>query len=210
MQTTFSTFAQLEHELPAKTLFQAQSSTYLSEKKLLLFTLQMNDIYWKRRTMTVAFQRMFGILERWNNNQVTPSLSKPHELSYRSNSYKIDRCDLIPVTPSFVNSTKLICTPNIYSFILHIVQPFIEWISNLFIFHNSKTISSNKIHYFFFFIIYRKKSNVHNWIFFCFFLNRNNSNSRTRNKCGNKFLFTFGNKNNSTQIINVKKKSFWI
>ena len=28
---------------------------------------------------------MFGILERWNNNQVTPSLSKPHELSYRSN-----------------------------------------------------------------------------------------------------------------------------
>ena len=36
--------------------------------------------------MTVAFQRMFGILKRWNNNQVTPSLSKPHELSYRSNS----------------------------------------------------------------------------------------------------------------------------
>ena len=35
--------------------------------------------------MTVAFQRMFGILERRNNNQVTPSLSKPHELSYRSN-----------------------------------------------------------------------------------------------------------------------------
>ena len=35
--------------------------------------------------MTVAFQRMFGILERWNNNQVMPSLSKPHELSYRSN-----------------------------------------------------------------------------------------------------------------------------
>ena len=35
--------------------------------------------------MTFAFQRMFGILERWNNNQVTPSLSKPHELSYRSN-----------------------------------------------------------------------------------------------------------------------------
>ena len=30
--------------------------------------------------MTVALQRMFGILERWNNNQVTPSLSKPHEL----------------------------------------------------------------------------------------------------------------------------------
>ena len=36
--------------------------------------------------MTVAFQRMFEILERWNNNQVAPSLSKPHELSYRSNS----------------------------------------------------------------------------------------------------------------------------
>ena len=35
--------------------------------------------------MTAAFQRMFGILERWNHNQVTPSLSKPHELSYRSN-----------------------------------------------------------------------------------------------------------------------------
>ena len=35
--------------------------------------------------MTVAFQRMFGILERWNNNQVMQSLSKPHELSYRSN-----------------------------------------------------------------------------------------------------------------------------
>ena len=60
--------------------------TFLSDKKLLLFTLQMNDIYWKRRTMSVAFQRMFGTLERWNNNQVTPSLSKPHELSYRSNS----------------------------------------------------------------------------------------------------------------------------
>ena len=28
---------------------------------------------------------MFGILERWNNNQVTSSLSKQHELSYRSN-----------------------------------------------------------------------------------------------------------------------------
>ena len=110
MQTTFGTFFQLEHvhhklptkyddflqpfssywsneeELPARTLFQEQSSTYLSEKKLLFFTLQMNDIYWKRRTMTVAFQRLFGILERWNNNQVSPSLSKPHELSYRSNT----------------------------------------------------------------------------------------------------------------------------
>ena len=39
--------------------------------------------------MTVAVQRMFGILERWNNNQVTPSLSKPHELSYRSNKYTL-------------------------------------------------------------------------------------------------------------------------
>ena len=28
---------------------------------------------------------MFGILERWNNNQITPSLIKPHELSYRFN-----------------------------------------------------------------------------------------------------------------------------
>ena len=37
--------------------------------------------------MTVVFQCMFGILERWNNNQVTPSLSTPHELSYRSNIY---------------------------------------------------------------------------------------------------------------------------
>ena len=35
--------------------------------------------------MTVSFQRMFGILERCNNNQVTPSLSKPHGLRYRSN-----------------------------------------------------------------------------------------------------------------------------
>ena len=39
--------------------------------------------------MTVAFQRMFGILERWNNNQVTPSLSKPRELSYISNKLKL-------------------------------------------------------------------------------------------------------------------------
>ena len=36
--------------------------------------------------MTAAFQRMFGMLERWNNNQVTPSLSKSHELSYRPNN----------------------------------------------------------------------------------------------------------------------------
>ena len=46
--------------------------------------------------MTVAFQRMFGILERWKNNQVTPSLSKPHELSNRSNifcTYREGECD---------------------------------------------------------------------------------------------------------------------
>ena len=35
--------------------------------------------------MTVAFQHMFGILKRWNNNQVMLSLSKPDELSYRPN-----------------------------------------------------------------------------------------------------------------------------
>ena len=46
----------------------------------------MNEIYLKRRTMSVAFELMFDILEQWNNNQVTPSLSKPHELSYRSNN----------------------------------------------------------------------------------------------------------------------------
>ena len=39
--------------------------------------------------MTVAFQRMFEILERWNNNHVTPSLSKPHELSYRSSTFYV-------------------------------------------------------------------------------------------------------------------------
>ena len=38
--------------------------------------------------MTVAFKRMFGILGRWNNNQVTLSLSKPHELSYSSNNWE--------------------------------------------------------------------------------------------------------------------------
>ena len=48
--------------------------------------------------MTVAFQRMFGILERWNNSQVTPSLSKPHELSYRSN--------IIIKNHSFIQSQK--------------------------------------------------------------------------------------------------------
>ena len=44
--------------------------------------------------MTVAFQRRFGILERWYNNQVTPSISKPHELSYRSNNMQ-ERLDTI-------------------------------------------------------------------------------------------------------------------
>ena len=48
--------------------------------------------------MTVAFQQMFGILERWNNNQVTPSLSKPHELSYRSNIIVIQMHSLYEVT----------------------------------------------------------------------------------------------------------------
>ena len=57
-------------------------------KKEDIFTL--NRIYFSllnrlRRKMTVAFQLMFGILERWNNNQVTPSHRKPHESSYRSN-----------------------------------------------------------------------------------------------------------------------------
>ena len=41
--------------------------------------------------MTVAFQRMFGILERWNNNKFTQSLSKPRELSYRSNTLMCHR-----------------------------------------------------------------------------------------------------------------------
>ena len=73
---------------PQKHFFRHKVRHIWVKKKLLLFTLQMNDIYWKRRTVVVAFQRMFGILERWNNNQVTPSLSKPHELSYISNICK--------------------------------------------------------------------------------------------------------------------------
>ena len=44
--------------------------------------------------MTVAFQRMFGILEQWNNNQFTPSLNKPHELSYRSNSLELTQQEI--------------------------------------------------------------------------------------------------------------------
>ena len=77
----------MKKKLPAKTLFQAKNSTYLTEKKFIfkLYDIQMNDIYWKRHTMIVAFQRMFGISEGYNNNQVTPSLSKAHELSCRSN-----------------------------------------------------------------------------------------------------------------------------
>ena len=41
----FSSYSSNEEELPEKTLSQAQSLTYLSEKKLLLFTLEMNDTY---------------------------------------------------------------------------------------------------------------------------------------------------------------------
>ena len=41
--------------------------------------------------MTVALQRMFGILEQFNNNQVTPSLSKPQELSYRCNKTVLEQ-----------------------------------------------------------------------------------------------------------------------
>lgn len=36
--------------------------------------------------MTLAFQRIFGILERWNNKQVMSSLRKPHELTGRPNT----------------------------------------------------------------------------------------------------------------------------
>ena len=53
--------------------------------------------------MTVAFQRMFGILERWNNNQVTPSLSKPHELSYRSNIITIRKFMILLYTGTVEN-----------------------------------------------------------------------------------------------------------
>ena len=44
--------------------------------------------------MTVAYQRMFGILERWNNNQVASSLSKPHGLSYAWKSNGVNIHDL--------------------------------------------------------------------------------------------------------------------
>ena len=51
--------------------------------------------------MTVAFQRMLGILEGWNNNQVTPSLSEQHELSYRSNKSKYLKLEGINKHPVF-------------------------------------------------------------------------------------------------------------
>ena len=76
----------------------------------------------KIRTMTVAFQRMFGILERWNNNQVTPSLSKPHELSYRSNSFNIyaryrplPRPIFLPRDPALTRVSSLVCQANAMS-----------------------------------------------------------------------------------------------
>ena len=62
--------------------------------------------------MTVAFQRMLGILERWNNNQVTPSLSKPHELSYRFNIILFIFRFILKI-----KSNELICQPNM-SFVL--------------------------------------------------------------------------------------------
>lgn len=39
---------------------------------------KFNTFEWKRRTRTVGFQRMFGILEHWNNNQIKPFLGKLH------------------------------------------------------------------------------------------------------------------------------------
>ena len=94
---------------PQKHFFRHKVRHILSEEKLLLFALQMNDIYWKRRTMTVAFQRMSGILERWNNNQVTPSFSKPHELSYRSNTWFVPFMLWIKTAP---NSESLASVSN--------------------------------------------------------------------------------------------------
>lgn len=67
--TIFSAFSEV--------FSQPQSST------LLLFTLHMTDIYLKRRTRPVAFRRLFEILGKWNNNQVTLSLGKSHEYNYR-------------------------------------------------------------------------------------------------------------------------------
>ena len=68
-------------------LFQAQSLTYLSEKNFCCLRFKWMTYTEKNAH---AFQRMFGILERWNNNQVMPSLSKPHGLSYRSNTTNFD------------------------------------------------------------------------------------------------------------------------
>ena len=80
-----------------------------------------------RRTMTVASQRMFGWLERWNNNQVTPSLSKPHELRYRSNTFisghrylwtKLYVYKLCPesIGPTFISSSSFIIIGRVASF----------------------------------------------------------------------------------------------
>ena len=69
--------------------------------------------------MTVAFQRMFDILERWNNIQVTPSLSKPHELNYRSNTF-IWKLGQIRVGSDTSSRSGLNSAPPIYS-----VQPSI-------------------------------------------------------------------------------------
>ena len=69
--------------------------------------------------MTVAFQRMFGILERWNNNQGTPSLSKPHELSYRSSSnngtkIQLDRIIFAAIIMYCNNDSSCLYSMNIF------------------------------------------------------------------------------------------------
>ena len=103
----------------------------------------MNDIYWKRRTMTVAFQRIFGILEWWNNNQFTPSLSKPQELSYRSDIL----LNLPIVTVVGVDCAKLYkvtCRANLYKVtrgaILYKVT-FVQW--SMFLSHHCLLILVN-------------------------------------------------------------------
>ena len=64
--------------------------------------------------MTIAFQRMFGILYRWNKNQVMPSLSKPHELSYRSNII----CEfIINFILLYLYSKDFIAVVNLYIFV---------------------------------------------------------------------------------------------
>ena len=80
--------------------------------------------------MTVAFQRMFGILERWNTNQVTPSLSKPHELSYTSNTssriiIKFTTSDVI--TP---NVTEFVVLFNQFDFYYHDLTCFSKGLAN--------------------------------------------------------------------------------